>query len=65
MNFNFKKTQKYAYYFDEKFANHKVLKPFLAMKRAYLVVALIIISLIGSLCYLNIRASEKRELVLF
>ena len=61
MNFNFKKTQKYAYYFDEKFANYKVLKPFLAMKRAYLVVAVIIFSLIGTVCYLNFKASERRE----
>lgn len=61
MNFNFKKTQKYAYYFDEKFANHKVLKPFLAMKRAYLIVALVVFSLIGTVCYINFKAAQRRD----
>jgi soluble lytic murein transglycosylase len=61
MTFNFKKTNRYAYYFDEKFANHKIIKPFLAMKRAYVVVALVVVSLFGVLFYLNIHVNESKE----
>jgi len=62
MDFNFKKTNKYAYYFDEKFANHTIIKPFLAMKRSYVVIAMAVMFLCGSLYYLGMQISERHEL---
>ena len=62
MTFNFKETKKYAYYFDEKFANYKVIKPFMHMKRTYFLVAVLVSFLFGALCFVGVKASEKHEL---
>jgi len=62
MDFNFKKTRKYGYYFDSKFANYRIVKPFSAMKRAYVFAGLVVVCLVGLFYYIGFQASEKKEL---
>jgi len=62
MELNFKKTSKYAYYFDSKFTNYRIVKPFLAMKRVCVLAALVSVFFTGLFYYVGLQSSEKREL---
>lgn len=62
MTFNFKENKKYKYYFDASFSAHKVFKPFLLIKKAYILTFFVVISMLGIVHFVNARANERREL---
>jgi soluble lytic murein transglycosylase-like protein len=59
---NFKKTRKYGYYFDSKFTNYRIIKPFLAVKRVVVLALIAAVALTGLFYYIGLQSSERREL---
>ena len=62
MTFNFKETKKYKYYFDHKFSNRLIIKPFLHKGRIFISMIVAVAFLISSLCFFSVRTYEAREL---
>ncbi len=62
MTFNFKQTKRHRYYFDKKFANNIIIKPFLHKNKAIVSMAIAIVLLLSSLCFFGTRTNETREL---